>query len=66
MSTKSGKEKFPKVVYVHIEEPGTGNEFMVCNDNIEAAATMDGRRVVGVYKLEKVVVVNVEITSNPV
>ncbi len=63
---KFSSKKLPKVVYVHIEEPNTENEFFMCNDNAQAAATLEGKRIVGIYKLEKLIEVDVEILQKEV
>lgn len=57
------KNNLPKEMYIHIEEQGTKNECYICNDTIEGAANLDKKRIVGIYKLIKVVELKTEVVT---
>ena len=56
----------PNEVFVTIEEAGTEDAFLHASGDVESFAEMGQKRVVGVYKLERLVTVagTVTVTDN--
>ena len=47
--------KYPKTIYVHEEDDGEGNLFLVAHRDYEDLADQDDKKRVAVYRIDKMV-----------
>ena len=55
------KSKFPKKVFISVEDEGSENEFLTVNNNMDTIGVVGEEIKVGVYTLEKIVTVVTEV-----
>ena len=55
--------KFPRLLYIKIDDGEEGKEFFLAHQDIETAAELGEKTIVAIYKLQEIVQVETEITT---
>jgi len=59
-------KKFPKKIFITIEEEGTGNEYLRVNNEIDGIESLWPKGKIGVYELKEIQEVTWEYTTKSV
>ena len=61
--TKKQPKKLPDIVYVYWEDDGDDDVWLMASEKIDDAAEKGDKKLVGIYKLESLVNVSLEVKA---